>query len=74
MAMFGAPGIHSTKMQFNLSNWSKAGSVPAGGFWCLLCSISFPGRRSSGVLGWELGEHHCPATEAPGPKEDVNEP
>lgn len=38
----GAPGIHCTKMQVNLSNWSKAGSAPAGGFWCLLCSRLLP--------------------------------
>lgn len=73
----GAAGIYSTKMRVNHSNWSRASSVTSGGFWWCCAPVSLPegGLRGGRVLGtaWELGKHHCPATEAPGPKEGVNE-
>lgn len=75
----GAPGIYSTKMKVNLSNWSKASSVATGGFRCSLCSRFLPWQkelRGGRVLGTCLGAGEAwlyPTAEAPDPKEDVNE-
>lgn len=61
----GAPGIHPTKMKVNPSKWSRVLLVLVA---VLLVVLGVPGcGHMSGSR-----QHHCPTTEAPGPKEDVN--
>lgn len=47
----GAPEFNFTKMKVNLSKWSTASSVTAGGFCCSLCSCFLPWQKELRVAG-----------------------